>query len=74
VTFSNHETDIGISETERACLQQAREAGWDGLHVSLSAAENLVPHKSADLVALDDALQKLAELDALTGLVRDGLR
>ena len=38
--------------------------GGDGLQVSLSAAENLAPRKSADLVALDDALQKLAELDA----------
>jgi len=38
--------------------------GWGGLQVSLSVAENLAFRKSADLVALDDALQKLAELDA----------
>jgi RNA polymerase sigma factor (TIGR02999 family) len=41
-----------------------QKRGGDGLQVSLSAAENLAPRKSADLVALDDALKKLAELDA----------
>jgi RNA polymerase sigma factor (TIGR02999 family) len=38
--------------------------GGDALHISLSSAENVAPRRSADLVALDDALQKLAELDA----------
>jgi len=46
----------------RATGRQKR--GGDGLQVSLSAAENIAPRKSADLVALDDALKKLAELDA----------
>jgi len=40
-----------------------QKRGGDGLQVTLSAAENLAPRKSADLVALDGALQRLAELD-----------
>ena len=34
-----------------------QKRGGDGLQVSLSAAENLATRKSADLVALDDALE-----------------
>ena len=40
-----------------------QKRGGDGLQVSLSAAENLAPRKNAELGALDDALQRLAELD-----------
>jgi RNA polymerase sigma factor (TIGR02999 family) len=43
---------------------QAREKrGGGALQVSLSAADNIVRDRSADLVALDDALQALEKLD-----------
>lgn len=42
---------------------QAREKRAGGIQVSLSRADNIDCQKSADLVALDDALQALEKLD-----------
>jgi len=40
-----------------------KRGGREGIQVSLSEAANLAPERSADLIALDDALQTLEKLD-----------
>jgi RNA polymerase sigma factor (TIGR02999 family) len=40
-----------------------KRGGHEGIQVSLSEAANLAPERSADLIALDDALQTLEKLD-----------
>lgn len=43
--------------------QREKRGGRDGIEVSLSEAANIAPERSADLIALDDALQTLEKLD-----------
>jgi RNA polymerase sigma factor (TIGR02999 family) len=40
-----------------------KRGGREGIQVSLSEAANVAPERSADLIALDDALQALEKLD-----------
>jgi RNA polymerase sigma factor (TIGR02999 family) len=40
-----------------------QKRGGENLQVTLSAAEDVTPPRNADLVALDDALKRLAELN-----------
>jgi len=48
---------------EEARRRQAQKYGGDAVQVSLANAEGIVREKGADLVALDDALNKLATFD-----------
>ncbi len=43
--------------------QREKRGGREGIQVSLSEAANVVQEQSADLIALDDALQTLEKLD-----------
>ena len=43
--------------------QREKRGGREGVQVSLSEAANVAPERSADLIALDDALQALEKLD-----------
>lgn len=43
--------------------QREKRGGREGVQVSLSEAANVAPERSADLIALDDALQTLEKLD-----------
>ena len=43
--------------------RQAQKYGAEAVHVSLANAEGIAHAKSADLVALDDALNELATFD-----------
>ncbi|MFN0123093.1 MAG: sigma-70 family RNA polymerase sigma factor [Blastocatellia bacterium] len=44
--------------------RHARKRGGGDLRVSLAEAAEIVPHRAADLVALDEALNALAEIDS----------
>ena len=46
-----------------AVARQAAKRGGDAIKVSLSAAENLSAQDSINLMALDEALKKLAAVD-----------
>jgi len=48
---------------DEARRRQAQKHGADAVHVSLANAEGIAHGKSADLVALDDALNELATFD-----------
>jgi RNA polymerase sigma-70 factor (ECF subfamily) len=43
--------------------QREKRGGGQGIQVSLSEAANIAPERSADLIALDDALRTLEKLD-----------
>ena len=51
-----------LMEYARAQHREKR-GGREGIQVSLSEAANVAPERSADLIALDDALQTLEKLD-----------
>jgi len=49
---------------DHARRRRKLKRGGDPLRVSLAEAENAAPEKSADIIALDEALSSLAKLDA----------
>lgn len=71
VTWENRDRFLGFAShlIRRILVEHARKKGsakrgGGGLHVTLGEAAGLGPDRPADLVALDDALCALAELDA----------
>jgi RNA polymerase sigma factor (TIGR02999 family) len=70
VSWQNRAHFIGLAVqlmrrvlVDEARRRQAQKYGADVAHVSLANAEGIAHEKSADLVALDDALNELATFD-----------
>jgi len=70
VSWQNRAHFIGLAAqlmrrvlVDEARRRQAQKHGGDAVHVSLANVEGIARGKSADLVALDDALNELAKLD-----------
>jgi RNA polymerase sigma-70 factor (ECF subfamily) len=70
VSWQNRAHFIGLAAqlmrrvlVDEARRRQAQKYGADAVHVSLANAEGIARGKSADLVALDDALNELATFD-----------
>jgi RNA polymerase sigma factor (TIGR02999 family) len=70
VSWQNRAHFIGLAAqlmrrvlVEEARRRHAQKYGADATHVSLANAEGIAHEKSADLVALDDALNELATFD-----------